>query len=138
MIISTTTLDCRSLDKFDSIQTPCPILARLARPLELQCILSKKMLASFIIIKLDQANQEMSIHKILLKKMRTLIVAGFGKKNIKICRPTNLLNACYLFTPKVETKPTNLTGGSPKPCDIISIVLIPLEDMPSVTQLLIT
>lgn len=79
-------VECKRLGKFKPDGTmPRPILAKMARPLDVMCVLAKKkQLSGLISIKPDMTREERNVENLLLKERRLLIESGINRKHIRI------------------------------------------------------
>lgn len=85
-IHNSSVLECKRLGKFKPDSTNSrPILARMARPVDVMCVLSNKnKLTGPIFIKPDLTREERNIEKLLLKERWTLIQSGISRRDIRI------------------------------------------------------
>lgn len=91
---SNTVIDCKRLGKFDpDREYPRPILARLARPIDVQNVLSKRnRLSGGVRIKPDLPPEERACDTALMKERWRLIQSGLDKKVIKISHSKMYVN----------------------------------------------
>ena len=75
--------DCHRLGKYsEQAHSPCPILAKFNRAIDVSRVLSKWSVLPPVIIKCDMTREECKLEAILLKQRWLLIQSGTSKKAI--------------------------------------------------------
>ena len=86
-------VDCQRLGLFDPLsKKPYSILTRLARPIDIQCILSRRNNAMAHSIRAYLSRLDKANNKLLLREKWSLIEKGTHRIDIKISQSTSFVN----------------------------------------------